>query len=130
MKGIGFVDGGARGNPGPAGSGAVLAGARPFTISKYLGETTNNVAEYTALLLLLQKALELGYSELEIFADSELMVKQIGGQYKVKDVKLKKLFAQATAYIARLKKFSLSHIPRAQNKEADRLVNEAIDRRC
>ena len=130
MKGIGFVDGGARGNPGPAGAGAVLTGEKPFTVSEYLGETTNNVAEYTALVLLLRKALELGYDELEVFADSELMVRQINGQYKVKDAKLRELFFQATEYIARLKKFSLTHIPREKNKEADHLVNEAIDRGC
>ena len=128
MKGTGFVDGGARGNPGPAGAGAALTGEKPLEISKYLGETTNNVAEYTALVLLLQKALELGYDELEVFADSELMVKQINGQYKVKDAKLRELFFQATEYIAKLKKFSLVHVPREKNKEADRLVNEAIDR--
>jgi len=130
MKGTGFVDGGARGNPGPAGAGAALTGEKPFTVSEYLGETTNNVAEYTALLLLLQKALELGYDELTVFADSELMVRQIGGQYKVKDAKLKELFAQAKSYIAKLKTFSLTHVPREQNKEADRLVNAAIDRGC
>lgn len=128
MQGTGFVDGGARGNPGPAGAGAVLTGEQPFELSKYLGETTNNVAEYTALILLLQKSLELGYDELDVFADSELMVRQINGQYKVKDEKLKKLFVQAKADIIKLKKFSLSHIPRAENKTADRLVNEAIDR--
>ena len=130
MKGTGFVDGGARGNPRPAGAGAALTGEKPFTVSEYLGETTNNVAEYTALLLLLQKALELGYDELTVFADSELMVRQIGGQYKVKDAKLKELFAQAKSYIAKLKTFSLTHVPREQNKEADRLVNAAIDRGC
>ena len=130
MKGTGFVDGGARGNPGPAGAGAVLTGDKPFSINKYLGETTNNVAEYTALVLLLQKALELGYDEMEVFADSELMVRQINGQYKVKDAKLRELFFQATECIARLKNFSLAHIPRERNKEADRLVNEAIDRGC
>lgn len=130
MKGTGFVDGGARGNPGPAGAGAALTGEKPFTVSEYLGETTNNVAEYTALLLLLQKALGLGYDELTVFADSELMVRQINGQYKVKDAKLKELFAQAKGYIAKLKTFSLTHVPREQNKEADRLVNAAIDRGC
>jgi len=130
VKGTGFVDGGARGNPGPAGAGAALTGEKPFTVSEYLGETTNNVAEYTALLLLLQKALGLGYDELTVFADSELMVRQINGQYKVKDAKLKELFAQAKGYIAKLKTFSLTHVPREQNKEADRLVNAAIDRGC
>lgn len=130
MKGTGFVDGGARGNPGPAGAGGVLTGAKPFFISEYLGETTNNVAEYTALILLLRKAVELGYDELEIFADSELMVRQIGGQYKVKDAKLKELFAQAKEQIAKLKNFSLTHVRREQNKDADKLVNEAIDRGC
>ncbi|GBR74324.1 ribonuclease HI [Candidatus Termititenax aidoneus] len=130
MKGKGFVDGGARGNPGPAGAGAVLLGARPLTISKYLGKATNNVAEYTALVLLLRKAVEQGYGELEIFADSELMVRQINGQYKVKDEKLRGLYFQAAELIAKLQKFSLTHVPRAQNKEADKLVNEAIDRGC
>lgn len=130
MKGKAFVDGGARGNPGPAGAGAVLDGEQPLAISEYLGEATNNVAEYTALLLLLRRALESGYDELEVFADSELMVRQINGQYKVKDAKLRELFFQATELIAKLKKFSLAHIPREQNQAADRLVNEAIDRAC
>ncbi|MDR2429082.1 MAG: ribonuclease HI family protein [Candidatus Margulisbacteria bacterium] len=128
MKGRGFVDGGARGNPGPAGAGAVLLGDRPLTISEYLGAATNNVAEYTALILLLRKAVELGYNELEVFADSELMVRQINGQYKVKDEKLRALCFQAAESIAKLRKFSLTHVPRAQNKAADKLVNEAIDR--
>jgi len=130
MKGKGFVDGGARGNPGPAGAGAVLEGENPFAVSEYLGETTNNVAEYTALLLLLRQALTRGYDELAVFADSELMVRQINGQYKVKDNKLRELFFQATELIAKLRKFSLTHIPREKNQAADRLVNEAIDRGC
>ncbi|MDR1997428.1 MAG: ribonuclease HI family protein [Candidatus Margulisbacteria bacterium] len=130
MKGIGFVDGGARGNPGPAGAGAVLDGPRPLALSRYLGETTNNVAEYTALVLLLREALAAGYTELEVFADSELMVRQINGIYKVKDAKLRELFFQATELAARLQKFSLTHVPRAKNQAADRLVNEAIDHGC
>ena len=128
MKGRGFVDGGARGNPGPAGAGAVLLGDRPLAISEYIGTATNNVAEYTALILLLRKAVELGYSELEVFADSELMVRQINGQYKIRDEKLRALCFQAAELITKLRKFSLTHVPRAQNKAADKLVNEAIDR--
>lgn len=127
MQGTAFVDGGARGNPGPAGIGAIIDGPKPVEISTYIGETTNNVAEYSALIAVAKSGLEKGYSSLDIFADSELMVRQIKGIYKVKDAKLKTLYLEAQKYLQQFKTFTITHIPRAQNARADKLVNEAID---
>lgn len=127
MKGKAFVDGGARGNPGPAGAGAVIEGPLPLNIHKFLGSATNNVAEYTALVLMLEKALESGYTELDIFADSELMVRQIKGIYKVKNEGLKPLYLEAQKNLQQLKKYTITHIRRELNGAADKLVNEAID---
>ena len=127
MKGKAFVDGGARGNPGPAGIGAVIDGPAKIEISEYIGETTNNVAEYSALIRMLEQGLKKGYSELDIFADSELMVKQIKGEYRVKNENLRGLYLEAQKYLQQLKKFTITHIRREFNKDADKLVNEAID---
>lgn len=95
---------------------------------QYIGETTNNVAEYSALIAVAKAALEKGYTSLDIFADSELMVRQIKGIYKVKDAKLKELYLEAQKYLQQLRTYTLTHIPRAQNSRADALVNDAIDR--
>lgn len=127
MKGTLFSDGGARGNPGPAGAGGIVKGDKPLTVSQYLGTATNNQAEYTALILTLQKALQEGYSELDIYADSELMIKQLRGEYKVKNQQLLPLYLEAQKLLQQLKKWSLTHVRREYNKEADQLVNEAID---
>lgn len=127
MKGKLFCDGGARGNPGPAGAGALVQGDKPLTISKYIGEATNNVAEYSALVFGLKKAVENGYTELDIFADSELMVKQIKGEYKVKNQTLLNYYYEAQKYLQQLETYTITHIRREYNKEADKLVNEAID---
>ena len=127
MQGIAFVDGGARGNPGPAGIGAIIDGPCPVAISTYIGEATNNVAEYSALIAVAKAGVEKGYASLDIFADSELMVRQIKGIYKVKDAKLKTLYLEAQKYLQQLKTFTITHIPREQNSRADKLVNEAID---
>ena len=123
-----FVDGGARGNPGPAGAGVVLeVGEKVVRLGEYLGEATNNVAEYKALLLGLKAAADMGLSELEIRSDSELMVRQLNGQYKVKSQALMGLYFSAIKLLSGFRKSSLKHIPREENKEADRLANMAID---
>ena len=124
-------DGGARGNPGPAGYGAQIvddAGAVIAELSEFLGFKTNNFAEYSGLLGCLNYALDHGYSSLRVVSDSELMVKQIQGKYQVKSPDLKPLFEEARRRIAKLDGFQISHALRAKNKEADRLANEAMDR--
>jgi ribonuclease HI len=127
-----YVDGGARGNPGPAGVGVVLTGADGVELDRanaYIGETTNNVAEYRALLLGLDRARALGVDELEIVNDSELVARQLTGEYKVKKEDLRLLHAQARQALAGFAKWSIRSVPRAKNEVADALVNEAIDAR-
>lgn len=124
-------DGGARGNPGPAGYGALIQDANGMVIaelSEFLGIRTNNFAEYSGLLGCLQFALENGHSRLRVVSDSELMVKQIQGKYQVKSPDLKPLYEEAKRRIAKLEKFEISHALRHKNKDADRLANEAMDR--
>ncbi|MCD4813840.1 ribonuclease HI family protein [bacterium] len=123
-------DGGARGNPGPAGAGAVLRTLEGDMIAQaysFLGATTNNVAEYQGILLGLDLALKNKIEHLEIRLDSELVVKQLRGEYKVRHPGLQPLWYQARQMLTRFSKWNLAHIPREMNKEADRLVNEAID---
>lgn len=127
MFGKAYIDGGARGNPGPAGAGAVINGPKPLKLSRFLGNATNNVAEYSALILMLQSALVNGYTKLEIFTDSELLARQIQGKYKVKNSNLKSLYLEALSLLQKLESFSINHIYRENNQEADQLVNEAID---
>lgn len=124
-------DGGARGNPGPAGYGALIqdaSGKVLARLSEFLGIRTNNFAEYSGLLGCLQFALENGYTRLRVVSDSELMVKQIQGKYKVNSPDLKPLWQEAKSRIARLEGFEISHALRHKNKDADRLANEAMDR--
>ena len=124
-------DGGARGNPGPAGIGAVLkseAGLVLAEISKYLGETTNNQAEYQALIAGLEKAKELKAEELDCYLDSELVVKQLNREYKVKNAELAPLFLKVYNLSLSFKKIKFIHVRREFNKEADKLANEAMDR--
>ncbi|HZY72233.1 MAG TPA: reverse transcriptase-like protein [Edaphobacter sp.] len=124
-------DGGARGNPGPAGYGALIQGADGSVLarlSEFLGIRTNNFAEYSGLLGCLQFALDHGYSRLRVVSDSELMVKQIQGRYKVKSPDLKLLYDEARRRIAKLEGFEITHALRHKNKDADRLANEAMDR--
>ena len=139
LKLIVRTDGAARGNPGPASSGAVLieavgsASRRPdaapiASISEYLGVQTNNVAEYTAVVRALALARELGASEVEMLLDSKLIVEQLHGRWRVKDAKLIPLHADARAHLAKFSRWGATHVPRAQNKQADALCNEAIDR--
>lgn len=127
-----YTDGGARNNPGPAGIGAVLMDKNRkiiFEISEYIGEATNNQAEYRAVIAALQKARELGAEELEFYLDSELVVKQLNREYRVKDRDLAPLFLQIHNLSLDFKKIIFCHIPREENEEADRLVNLAIDRK-
>ena len=124
-------DGGARGNPGPAGYGALLAeadGTVVAELSEFLGMRTNNYAEYSGLLGCLQYALDHGRGRLKVVSDSELMVKQIQGRYQVKSPDLKPLFDEAKRRIAKLDGFQIEHALRHKNKDADRLANEAMDR--
>ncbi len=124
-------DGGARGNPGPAGYGALLAeadGTMVAELSEFLGMRTNNYAEYSGLLGCLQYALDHGRRRLKVVSDSELMVKQIQGKYQVKSPDLKPLFEEAKRRIAKLDAFQIEHALRHKNKDADRLANEAMDR--
>src|SRR5882757_210575 len=124
-------DGGARGNPGPAGYGAVIQDDRGTILaelSEFLGMRTNNFAEYSGLLACLQYALEHHHPRLCVVSDSELMVKQIQGKYKVNSPDLRPLWQEAKNRIARLEAFEISHALRHKNKDADRLANQAMDR--
>ena len=124
------TDGGARGNPGPAGLGLVIkdeSGEVLLEHGQYLGETTNNVAEYSALVAALKFALSLGGTEVVIQMDSELIVKQMTGLYKIKQPHLQELAAQVEAQLKQFDKYEFKHVLRAYNKEADRMVNKAID---
>lgn len=125
-----FSDGGARGNPGPAAAGVVIKNEKLETVAafgKYLGEQTNNHAEYMGLILGLKKAKELGATEVDCVMDSELVTKQMRREYKVREPNLQKLFIEAYNASAAFKKVSFTHTLRAGNKEADKLVNEALD---
>ncbi len=125
------IDGGARGNPGPAGFGVVLRdgqGRLVAELSEYLGRQTNNFAEYAALLAALSYALEHGFKAMKIVSDSELLVRQINGIYKVRDPKLRELYDRARQMIGQLAWFRAEHVVREHNREADRLANEAMDK--
>ncbi len=126
-----YTDGGARNNPGPAGIGAILLnekGDEVASVSEYIGEATNNQAEYKAVIAAFKKAKELGAEELDFYLDSELVVKQLKREYKVKNKDLAPLFVQIHNDSLSFKKVTYNHVPREQNKEADRLVNLAIDK--
>ena len=126
-----FCDGGSRGNPGPAGFGVSIQGAHGETLgelSEFLGKKTNDFAEYSGLLAALNFALTQGYSQLKVVSDSELMVKQIKGQYRVNSPDLRPLYEEAKRRIARLQSFQIQHVLRDKNKNADRLANLAMDR--
>ena len=124
-----YTDGGARGNPGPAGIGVVIWSGNELVgqHKKYIGEATNNQAEYKAVILALEEVKKIGAEELNFFLDSELAVKQINREYKVKDKDLAALFVQVWNLSMGFKKVTFTHVPREKNKEADKLVNEAID---
>lgn len=127
---IAHSDGGARGNPGPAGYGVVIqdeSGRKVAALSEYLGHQTNNVAEYQGLIAALEYALQHGKA-LKLISDSELLVRQIKGIYKVKNATLQDLHARAKELIAQMDWFSIGHAMREDNREADRLANEAMDK--
>lgn len=124
------VDGGARGNPGPAAIGVVVrneSGETVEAVAERIGDATNNVAEYRALIRGIEEAAALGADEVELIGDSELIVKQMLGQYKVKNAGMKPLHAEAKAALTRFSKWSIRHVRREQNSEADALVNQALD---
>ena len=128
---IAHSDGGARGNPGPAGYGVVIqdqSGKKVAHLSEYLGHQTNNFAEYQGLIAALEYAIEHGPKALKLISDSELLVRQIKGIYKVKNATLKDLHARAKELIAQLEWFSIGHALREHNRDADRLANEAMDK--
>jgi probable phosphoglycerate mutase len=128
---IAHVDGGARGNPGPAGYGVAIqdeTGHPVAELSEYLGHRTNNYAEYQGLLAALRYAAENHVKALQIVSDSELMVRQMKGIYKVRNPDLRKLYDEAQQLVRRLEHFEIRHAMREQNKTADRLANEAMDR--
>src|SRR5271154_5973409 len=128
---VAFSDGGARGNPGPAGYGVVIqdeAGRKVAALSEYLGHQTNNVAEYQGLIAALEYAVANGHKALKVISDSELLVRQIKGIYKVKNAVLQDLHGRAKELIAQLDWFSIGHVLRGHNEEADSLANAAMDK--
>lgn len=127
-----YSDGAARGNPGLAGAGAVLvepSGQVVDRLGKFLGTQTNNYAEYMGLLLGLKRAQELGVHEVEVFADSELMIRQLGGRYQVKSPSLRPLYEEALKVLNGFERVKLVHVPREMNRAADEMSNRAIDER-
>lgn len=130
MKITAHIDGAARGNPGPAGYGVFMRtdGGEIIEISGWLGHRTNNVAEYAALLDALSTAHEEGAQELHVISDSELLVKQMLGEYKVRHPNLIPMYTKAKSMLRHFARFSIRHTLRAGNKDADRLANKAVDR--
>jgi len=131
---LAFTDGASRGNPGEAGIGIIVkdeAGKQFLSLNSYIGRATNNIAEYTALLILLTRMKEIACDRLIVHSDSELIVRQLNGQYKVKNSELKKYHTQIVKLIRHLPfKVEVKHIPREQNKEADMLANSGIETRA
>lgn len=128
-----YADGGSRGNPGPAGAGAYLIDENDTPVAevhRYVGETTNNVAEYQALILGLEEAIQHQATHLNILLDSQLLVRQIKGEYRVKQPHLQPLFQKAKQLLAQIPQWEIRHIPREENTEADRLANLAMDEGC
>jgi len=128
---VAYTDGGARGNPGPAGYGVVIqnqAGVKIAALSQYLGHQTNNFAEYQGLIAALEYALEHGHRALKVVSDSELLMRQLNGIYKVKNSTLQELHGRAKQFIAQLDWFSIDHALREHNRDADQLANQAMDK--
>ncbi len=128
---VAYSDGGARGNPGPSGYGVVIqdeTGHKVASLSEYLGHQTNNFAEYQGLIAALEYAVKHGHKALKVISDSELLVRQIKGIYKVKNATLRDLHTRAKELIAKLEWFSIGHVLRGHNQEADRLANAAMDK--
>ncbi len=132
MRLIAYADGAARGNPGPAAYGVSVLdenGGELRALAEAIGRATNNVAEYRGAIAAVEAALALGATALELNLDSELLVRQLEGRYRVRNAKLKPLFARLSALIERLEGFSVQHVPRAENARADALANAALDGR-
>ena len=130
MKLIAWADGASRGNPGPASWGMAVADAGGVELAadgRTIGRATNNVAEYRGAIAAVEAALELGAAELELRLDSELIVRQLQGRYRVKNAQLKPLYEQLQDLIGRLDRFQAVHVPRERNRRADALANEALD---
>lgn len=130
MKGVLHTDGGARGNPGPAGIGAVLrdgSGEIIGEVAESIGSATNNVAEYSALIAGLELALQKGITDLDVFLDSQLLVSQLKGEWKIKNDRLRTLAVKARSLLNRFDKKTIQHVPREQNEDADRLANQGMD---
>ncbi|HKW74885.1 MAG TPA: ribonuclease HI family protein [Terriglobales bacterium] len=130
---IANIDGGARGNPGPAAYGVVVRDAKGAIIaelSEYLGHQTNNYAEYSGLIAALEYAVRERHSNLKVISDSELMVRQMKGIYRVSNPTLKELYARAQALAHKLEHFAIEHTLREKNRDADRLVNQILDQRA
>jgi ribonuclease HI len=130
VKVVVHVDGGARGNPGPAAAAAVVSAPDGDVLdeaTEFLGVATNNVAEYRGLLLGLARAKALGADEVEVVNDSELVAKQVNGQYKVKHAAMRPLYSEAMQALREFERWSIRSVPRAQNADADALVNQALD---
>lgn len=130
MKVVVHVDGGARGNPGPAAVGVVIADPDGTVLEEHgetIGVATNNVAEYRALLCGLERARALGADEIEVYGDSALVVNQVKGAWKVKQPHLRPLRDEAAAALSRFRRRSIAHVPRGRNAHADALVNQALD---
>lgn len=129
---VAHIDGGARGNPGPAGYGVHVADAEGSTLAEiygYLGVQTNNVAEYAALIAVLEHARQARAGSLVVLSDSELLVRQMAGEYRVKDPRLQVLHAEARRLVAGLPRVEIRHVPREENRAADALANRAMDLR-
>lgn len=125
-----YVDGASRGNPGKAGIGVIInSGGAVRRISEFIGVKTNNEAEYTALIRGLETALEMGVRNVIVYSDSELMVQQFLGGYRVRSRRLKRLYDRALELISQLSSFQITHVDRAENMEADKLANRAIDKK-
>ena len=126
-----YTDGGARGNPGPAGAGGVIydGDKKVAEVKKYLGARTNNWAEYEAIIIVLERAKLMGYAkrDIELRVDSQLIARQLSGQYRVKDANLKEQYLKVRGLLAHFGKATYTHVFREQNKEADALANEAMD---
>lgn len=132
MKLVMHTDGASRGNPGDAGIGVLIEdtqGGVLVEIREHIGQTTNNVAEYSALIRALEEGLRLGGTEAEVYCDSELMVKQLKGEYRVKNEGLLPLFRQVIQLKNQYRRFTINHVPREENKRADQLANLGIDSR-
>lgn len=130
MKYIIHVDGGSRGNPGPAGAGVVIRSADGGVVAGagvYIGEATNNVAEYRGLIEALDRARELGATDVRVFSDSQLVVRQVNGIYRVKNAGLRPLFDEVCRKIGAFETFAIDFVPREENTEADELANRAMN---